>query len=158
LDGTVVESSDQVFITNLCNANGIDTSTIVSLDDSAEALAAKIKAKAQIDALANEIYYLFVPSPGLLKEYQQAEDDAKAYMADNSIVPQSISSWAIPKNWTNLQAAQDILTQAARLKSIMGKIREIRLSYKEAIDGAASIPEVQVLVSAGLSTLSKLRG
>lgn len=158
LDGTIVESADQVFITNLCQAKGIDTSVIVSLDDSVEALAAKNKAKVQIDLLANEVYSVFVPSPGLLKEYQQAEDDAKAYMADSSIVPQSISSWAIPKNWTSLQAAQDILTQAARLKFIMGKIREIRLGYKEAIDGAASIPDVQAVLAAGLSTLNKLRG
>lgn len=158
LDGSVVESADLVFITNLCQAKGIDASVIVSLDDSVEALASKNRAKAQIDVLANEVYSVFVQSPGLLKEYQQAEDDAKAYMANSTVVPQSVSSWAIPKNWTNEQAAQDILASAARLKFIMGKIREIRLSYKELIDGAASINDVQAILAAGLGILNKLRG
>lgn len=158
VDGNLVESPDKDLILNLCHARGIDESAIITIDDSPEALQAKAKAKIQIDVLANEIYSLFVPSPGLLKEYQQAEDDAKAFMANSEVVPQSVSSWAIPKNWTNEQAAQDILASAARLKYIMGKIRECRLSYKEALDAAASLSEISSILSLGIATLNKLRG
>ncbi len=157
-DGTVVANSDITFMHRLCTARGIPESAIVLTDNSPEAANLRNTSKVAIDSLANDVYSIYVPSAGLLKEYQQAEDDAKAYMANPAIVPQSITSWAVPKGWTNEQAAQDILLSAAKLRYVMSKIREVRLMFKSLIDSAAGMPEINAVTQTGIATLNKLKG
>jgi hypothetical protein len=53
-------------------------------------------------------------------------------------VPESITSWAIPKGITNEQAATDLEAQEALLRSKLDAVRTLRLAGTVAVDDATS--------------------
>jgi hypothetical protein len=142
-----------------CEVKGIDKAFVVERDTSPETSSAKLQMQLQVDGLANLIYAQFVATPGLLKEYQTAEDEAKAWLLDtNQPAPKSITSWAVPKGWTNEQAAADIMAASVRLNGLMAAIRKARLAGKEAIASATTLAGAQTAMLASLVELKKIAG
>lgn len=91
-----------------------------------------------VDVLADEVYLVAVSSPAKLLEYQEAEKEAVAYLADNAVVGSYITVWATAKGWTTAQAAADIIDTANRFRNAMIYIRQERLAAKEAMRAEAS--------------------
>lgn len=81
-------------------------------------------------------------------EYLDAAEEARAYKAagypagvDNDYG--LVKSWAVAKQWTMQQAADDILAQEAAWKGAAKLIREYRLKAKEDVKRATTIEEVE---------------
>lgn len=91
-----------------------------------------------VDTLADEVYVVAVSSPAKLLEYQEAEKEAVAFMADNQVVGSYITVWAAAKGWTITQAANDIIDTANRFRNAMIYIRQERLAAKEAMRAETS--------------------
>lgn len=80
------------------------------------------------------------------EEYTAAADQAAAFKTAGYAgdVPDSVSSWATAKGWTNQQATDDILTTSDAWQSARANIRAARLLRREqvrAADGNAAAQE-----------------
>ena len=112
------------------------------LNLSAEQVAAslatlKTNAVVAIDREVDAIYQAALGNRG--PEYTGAELAAQAY-ADagyTGTVPADVQSWATAKGWTATAAANDILTEAAKLRTAKSAIRAARLLRKEQVRAAA---------------------
>lgn len=90
-----------------------------------------------IDREVDAIYLAALGNRG--PEYTAAELAAQAY-ADagyTGTVPADVQSWATAKGWTATAAANDILTEAAKLRTAKSAIRAARLLRKEQVRAAA---------------------
>ena len=95
-------------------------------------------------------------------EYAQAEAQARAWQAADFAgdVPEDVLSWADAKHreeMTPLQAAHDILHQAAQYRGLLSGIRRLRLKYMEDVKHADTSDACEAAVeefSAQLRTLA----
>jgi DNA-binding transcriptional regulator LsrR (DeoR family) len=94
----------------------------------------------QVDNKADKLRLLVVGDPVRVAEYQVTETEARAFKASGYAdpAPPTVVSWAEAKNWTNTQAADDILAAAASWNAALYAIRDIRLKSKEAIKSATT--------------------
>ena len=156
-DGLVLGFPDRDYANRYCQARGLDLSSVAERDSSPSILALKVSLKGKIDGLANTIYSQFVATPGLLKEYQDAENSSRAWLTDmGQPTPPSVSSWAVPKNWTNEQAAEDILGTAAQLNGLMNLIRKARLLGKQNVEAANTQAQAVTAANVALAALAKI--
>lgn len=100
-----------------------------------------------VDRSVDFIYGAVIGNRG--PEYQQAEQDAQAFVQAGYVgmAPSSVSVWAQVKGWTNTQAADDILLQAAQWRNAQATIRAMRLQYKEAIRVATTVEAQNVAMA-----------
>jgi hypothetical protein len=145
---------------NYCAFNSISETLIVEADTSREFLALKASLRALIEGMANSIYLAIVPSPGLLKEYMTAEEETVSWIAnqEGEPPPKSLESWATAAKISNAAAASTIVGEADKLRTFMQKVREIRLSGKEAIERSLNRTEAQTIAATCVSNLKKLAG
>jgi hypothetical protein len=120
-----------------------------------------VAAANDIDAVADAARMRVVVDPVRMKEYEVAEEQAKAYKARgyDADVPPYVASWALAKaaqGWTNQQACDDILAASARWNYALAKIRELRLVAKEAVKLASSSADVDTIVNQFKATLGQL--
>lgn len=108
-----------------------------------------------ITQMYDVVYLKAVPTSGKLQEYLMAETEAKAYMADNSVVGPTVYSWAMAKGWTLDQAAADILTAAAKLRGLMYFIRDQRLKAPQQIASCTSMADIESIMQ---DQITKVRG
>lgn len=89
----------------------------------------------RIDLVADTQRAKIVGDPVRAFEYQMAEKEAKEFAASGFAepAPMTVSAWAIAKGWTNQQAAENILQEAAMFNQALYYIRAVRLQYKQAI-------------------------
>jgi hypothetical protein len=93
-----------------------------------------------IDSQTDAIYGAVLGNRGT--EYELAEQEATAYKAAGypTTAPTSVVSWATAKQWTNQQAADDIIATATAWRSAMAAIRSKRLLCKQlATSSVASV-------------------
>jgi hypothetical protein len=121
------------------------------------------KSIAAIDADADAARMLAIGDPGRPLEYLQAEAAARAWYAAAyaGTAPKDVASWANAKEWTNQQAADDIIATADRWRDALSEIRRLRLMAKETIRRIAADPdgtnaEIDAILSAFQSDLSAL--
>ena len=119
--------------------------------------ASKTQAIARVDADVDTIYAAVVGNRGL--EYEAAEREATAYAAAGytGTAGPMVKSWAIAKDWSDEEAADDILAQAANWRGVMAAIRTQRLASKEAIRSAINRSEFDAALSAWNSFVAQVR-
>lgn len=117
----------------------------------------KPSAIARIDSDVDVIYGAVVGNRAT--EYEAAEREAKAY-ADAGYTGNAgmlVKSWAIAKGWSDEEATDDILAQAANWRGVMAAIRTQRLVSKEAIRSASNKSEFDSALSAWNSFVAQMR-
>jgi len=80
------------------------------------------------------------------EEYRIAEEEATAFKTagyPETDVPQSISSDAIAKNYSNVEACDLILTMAANWRAIQASVRAKRLLSKEQVRNSTTLEETR---------------
>ena len=92
----------------------------------------------KIDADTDAIYNAVIGERA--NEYNDAAAQAKAFkdMMYVGTAGNKVVSWATAKGWTNTQAADDILAQAAQWRSAEDAVRSNRLARKEAARNATT--------------------
>lgn len=92
----------------------------------------------RIDIVADAQRNRIAVDPVKLFEYQAAYQAAIDFRASNYLgeVPLEISCWAQAKNWTPIQAADDIIQEAEIYHYAVRMIRAIRLTGKYAVKDA----------------------
>lgn len=101
--------------------------------------ALKTLACAKIDAVAEQVRLRYCTSALLAEEYKMAYSDAVAWLGNQTApVPASVQVWATAKNWTALQAANDIKTAGDGMNAKLVSIREARLNGKVAVTNCAN--------------------
>lgn len=112
----------------------------------------------RIDLIADTQRALIVGDPVRAFEYQIAEKDARAYAALNYTgdVPGSVGSWAMAKEWSPRQAADDIIGQADLFMYVLNMIRAIRLNAKCSIIAAGTPEEAQAIFDAAIGNLKQI--
>ena len=112
---------------------------------------------AQVDSDVDAIYAAVVGNRS--DEYTQAFSDATAYKVAGytGTVPASVQSWATAKTWTAKQAADDILTAAARLATLRDNIRAARLLRKEQARSAVDPAALATVSATWAATVAAIR-
>lgn len=112
----------------------------------------------KVDEIADEVYTFAVSSPAKLQEYNQAEEDALAFIADPNVRKPFVVSWADAKGWSDIDAAKDILRTAAMFKQALLFIRTQRLSTKEKIKlYTDNIDQMKILLEAYKNKMMTLK-
>jgi hypothetical protein len=118
---------------------------------------------AAIDADADAARLLAIGDPGRSLEYLQAEAAARTWCAAAyaGAAPEDVASWADAKEWTNQQAADDIIATADRWRAALSAIRRLRLLAKEGIrriaaDVAGTNAEIDTVLTTFQSDLTDL--
>lgn len=93
-----------------------------------------------VDQQADAARLIVVGDPVRIKEYERAEQQARAFRADgySGDVPASVECWAAAKGWSAQHAADDILAASVRWYAALDAIRALRLAAKEDIKRAAA--------------------
>jgi hypothetical protein len=112
----------------------------------------------QIDADTDAIYGAVLGNRA--QEYTLAEEEATAYAAAGytGTVPHSVHCWAVPKDWTAQQAADDILATATAWRGAQAAIREQRLAAKEAVRKSVDSAGVETAMATWAGFCSVIRG
>lgn len=103
-----------------------------------------IRSLKKIDHVADITRTSVVGDPVRVKEYERAEQQAKAFQnaGFEGPVPSSVGSWATAKGWTPQLAAEDILSASLRWYTALDGIRALRLIAKESVRNALTISEI----------------
>lgn len=98
----------------------------------------------EVDQQCDAARLLIVGDPIRLKEYETAGDEAQDFKDAKYLgpVPRSVKSWAEAKNWTAIQAADDILVAAGKWNEVMYALRDLRLKVKERIKVQTTEPAI----------------
>ena len=110
-----------------------------------------------VDRSADTARLLVVGDPVRVKEYERAEQQARAFRNDGYIgdVPASVECWAAAKGWSAQHAADDILAASVRWYAALDGIRALRLAAKEGIRNATTNSAADAILanfSAALTT------
>jgi len=99
----------------------------------------------QVDVDVDLIYALAIGNRG--PEYDQAAADANEFKDNGYVppVPTSVNSWAIAKDWTAQDSADDIIAAANRLGSARDAIRANRLLRKEQARNATTMSGLSLI-------------
>lgn len=97
-----------------------------------------------------------VGDPVRVKEYERAQQQAEAFRdaGFTGAAPSCVDCWAVAKEWTAQQAAEDILAASARWLGALDGIRALRLQAKEDIRRATSNAQVDALLATFTATLT----
>jgi hypothetical protein len=112
----------------------------------------------QIDADTDAIYGAKLGHRA--QEYILAEEEATAFAAAGytGTVPHSVHCWAVPKDWTAQQSADDILATATAWRGAQAAIREQRLAAKEAVRNATDSAGVETAMATWAGFVAYIRG
>lgn len=130
----------------------------IPAEEVAAALAnAKTAFLARIDADVDAIYAKAIGNRG--PEYEDAAAEAQAYKVAGypATVPDSVAAWANAKGQTAVWAADDILTEAAKLIAAKKAIRTTRLLRKEQGRNAANMDALATVKAQWAGFVSALR-
>lgn len=96
----------------------------------------------RIDVVADAQRLRLASDPLKVFEYKAAEEGARLFKQNNyqGDAPPVVHSWAIAKNWTDQQAADDILQEAELFHAALEAIRHFRLNGKYTL---RNLPEDQ---------------
>jgi hypothetical protein len=109
-----------------------------------------------VDHTADIARAAVVGDPVRVKEYERAQQQAEAFRdaGFTGTAPSCVACWATAKEWTDQQAAEDILAASARWLGALDGIRALRLQAKEDIRRATTNAEVDTLLATFTSTLT----
>lgn len=93
----------------------------------------------QVDTAADAARLKIAGDPLRVVEYDRAATEAQAFKESGytGATPPTVASWAVAKNWTAQQSADDILAVSAAWNAALYALRDIRLKGKEAIKASA---------------------
>lgn len=114
------------------------------------------KAVIMVDREADAARAAVVGDPVRVKEYERAQAQAEAFRdaGFTGPVPSCVDCWAVAKEWTAQQAAEDILAASARWLGALDGIRALRLQAKEDIRRATTNAQVDTLLATFTATLT----
>jgi hypothetical protein len=113
----------------------------------------------RIDLVADTQRWRMVGDPVRTFEYQAAESDAVAYRdaGFQGTVPPFVACWADARGWTAQQAAEDILTEAARFRYALIYLRTVRLKAKyQVLDPNTTIEQANAIAEAATNQLKAI--
>lgn len=140
-----------------CQASALPPGTVVDPADQPSLSDLKATALKRLDSDVDAIYGAVLGNRS--EEYSLAATDAQAYKTAGytGTVPGSVASWAAAKNWTNTQAADDILATAAQWINAQAAIRATRLARKEQVRAAPTGDDITMALSAWDSFAAYIR-